>query len=443
MCGIVAALNMDVTGLLAKIKHRGVRARVSTVKGGSVGHVRLPIVGLGSEYDQPVEVDGWLIAFVGEVLDFQERRPWEKCDLQTVVDSWCKEGPFGLSDRDGFWAVVAYDTLENQIHVLCDYLAQKPMYYRVDLPVVASELVALSDLTSPDEIYLSAVIKWGYCPDVRRTPFNEVKRVMPGEHVVLREKQPPETETVDPLLPYYASADQLKVAIEQAICRRVVSSDVPVACLLSGGLDSSIVYTVAKRLHRGVRVYYASDAQQDLDEELAVSAVAGRDSVRVIKWEDVPLIRALNYMQEPVDLGSLVPQVALSDQIEEDVCLTGDGADEFFGGYGRAMRYDSQGSDVWHELVGWHLPRLDRVMMRNCVEVRSPFLSRTVAGMALALPYEHRRNKKILRDLFRSDLPPGIADREKKPLRTKQVEFDREKNSIQMVDVFRRMHWRV
>jgi asparagine synthetase B (glutamine-hydrolysing) len=120
------------------------------------------------------------------------------------------------------------------------------------------------------------------------------------------------------------------------------------------------------------------------------------------------------------------------------VCLTGDGADEFFGGYGRSQRYDSQASDVWHELVCWHLPRLDRVMMRNRIEVRSPFLARRVAGMALALPRRLRTDKAVLRDLFRNDLPPGVADVPKRPLRMANVEADREGWSLQLIEEFRK-----
>jgi asparagine synthetase B (glutamine-hydrolysing) len=132
----------------------------------------------------------------------------------------------------------------------------------------------------------------------------------------------------------------------------------------------------------------------------------------------------------------LRPQIALARAIgdKQTVCLTGDGADEGFGGYGRAMRYDSQGSDLFHELPAWHLVRLDRVMMRHRIEVRSPFLARQVVQIALGLPYEERRNKKILRDLFRDDLPPEIADQPKKPLR---IEEDREERSQNLVRLFR------
>lgn len=437
MCGFVATVgNYDITESMRRIAHRGIRQGVMQTSFGTIGHVRLPIVGLSEEFDQPIAVDEWRIAFVGEILDFN--REEDACDLHTVAREWSTQTEFGFIDHDGFWSIAALNEITGHLHLMCDYLAQKPTYYRISgVIAAASELDPLTvwDVTL-DQIYLSAVIKWGYCPEPRRTPYNEIKRVLPGEHVVLFSGGVLERDVVDPLKPHYDV--DLKAEIEAAVRRRVLSSDVPVACLLSGGLDSSIVYTLAKR-YGDVRAYYASDG--DLGEKLAVSAVIGSGAVTEISWDDVDIETALIYMQEPVDIGSLIPQVALSDQVKERVCLTGDGADEFFGGYGRAQRYDSQASDIYHELICWHLPRLDRVMMRNQVEIRSPFLARKVAGAALALPREQRTGKKILRDLFRNDLPPGLADSPKRPLRTKEVEFDREANSIKLVDAF--MHsWR-
>ena len=208
-----------------------------------------------------------------------------------------------------------------------------------------------------------------------------------------------------------------------------MSSDVPVACLVSGGLDSAIVYRLAQR-YGDVIPYHVEN-----DETAWAQKVVGSRGARVVRDEWASLDRALAYMQEPVDLGSLMGQHNVR------VALTGDGADEFFGGYGRAQRYDSQWSDVYHELVAWHLPRLDRVMMRNKIEVRSPFLSRTVAQIALGLPRELRTGKKILRDLFRDELGSELADQPKRPLRTQDVEKDREGWSRSLVAQFRKTRW--
>lgn len=448
MCGWVAQAGKMTTGFsaaLARLNHRGIRSKVVESQGGTVGHVRLPIVGVDEANDQPVRRGPWTIAFVGEILDFRDRIPDVPCDLYTVTRAWMMLGPRGLNTRDGFWSVVALNDI-GDLHILCDYLAQKPTYYRADARAAASEPDALLCLgpVTPDEIYLSAVVKWGYCPEVERTPYKEVKHVLPGEHVIIHRDGEVSRWIVDPLTPLPCTPMALKHELVEASRRRAQSSDVPIACLLSGGLDSSVAYALASR-YAEVRPYYVTTTEEansgNLDERCAVGAVAGRQRVTEVTYDEVSPVAALAVMQEPIDLGSLIPQVSLAQAVEETVCITGDGADECFGGYGRAARYDSQGSDLFHELPAWHLPRLDRVMMRNRVEVRTPFLARRVVQMALGLPYSERQDKKIIRDLFRSDLPPGVADRKKKPLRTSTIENSRESNSLSMVDTFRRRVW--
>ena len=442
MCGVVAALG-DVAAALALVEHRGIRSRLQVCASGAhLGHARLPIVGLGAEHDQPVEIDGWTVCFVGEVLDFRDWQPDAACDLSLVARTWAADGAAGFQKFDGFWSVVAVDPA-GRIHALVDYLAQKPLYYRSDRYAVglASEPDAAAALgpVTPDEVYFAAVIKWGFCPETWRTPYREVHKTLPGEYVRLERGKQPVRQVVDPLVPRTAAPEELRSEIERAVQRRVLSSDVPVACLVSGGLDSAIVYTLASRAG-DVRAYHVENG-----EEAEALEVVGDRGARIANPGCVGVDRPLAVMQEPVDLGSLVPQMALSDAIGraggERVCLTGDGADELFGGYGRARRYDSQASDVWHELVAFHLPRLDRVMMRNRIEVRSPFLSRRVAEIALGLPRVFRTDKSVLRDLFRADLPAGAADRKKRPLRTAEVERDREVWSKMLVDKFRREKW--
>lgn len=441
MCGIAAALGPIATGQVAQMMesmaYRGIRSKITGCYGGALGHVRLPIVGVEMWNDQPVRQGYWTIAFVGEILDFRDQDPSIECDLQIVVSTWVDKGPRGFCDFDGFWAIVAHDARDGALHLLVDYLAQKPLYARIDdgIVAIASELDAIAGLApvTLDPIYLSAVVKWGYCPEPERTPYLGVQKVPPGGYVVLGPEGVRYRARTDPLRATPLQGMELRVEVEKAVRRRVGACDVPLACLVSGGLDSSITWTLASR-YGDLRPYHAANGELEWARQVV-------PRVEELPLNMVSLPRALCYMQEPIDLGSLVPQVALSDAISraggERVCLTGDGADELFGGYGRVERYDSQASDVWHELVQWHLPRLDRVMMRNRIEVRSPFLARRVAGAALALPYSERIGKKILRDLFRRDLPPGVADRPKRALRVSEVETDRELRSRELVRLFK------
>jgi asparagine synthase (glutamine-hydrolysing) len=438
MCGLVAVYGVGavkkVELAVESIKHRGIRTNIKSGRNFSIAHCRLPIVGVEEENDQPVSGEHWTIGFVGEILDFREEYPGMECDVSLAKELWENYGPEKFRHHDGFWHLVAANELG--IHYLTDYLSQKPLYARDELFwfAVSSELEPLLAMgpTSFDPVYLSAVIKWGYCPETFRTPYQGIRQVLPGMWGSFKISSGLKTQFVDYLKPKRITEEEFKEEIIKAIKRRVTSSDVPVACLVSGGLDSSIVYTIASR-YGDVKAYHVDNDELEQCKLIAPEAT-------LLDWREVTTDKALKYMQEPLDLGSLLPQVALSDAIansgNERVCLTGDGADEFFGGYSRSERYDSQASDVWQELVNWHLPRLDRVMMRNCIEVRSPFLARNVAEAALGLTHLERVNKGFLRYLFRKELPTEVTYGEKKALKIKECEFDRENRSSELVDKF-------
>lgn len=218
-------------------------------------------------------------------------------------------------------------------------------------------------------------------------------------------------------------AEVLRGLVERSVKRRAMYSKVPVGALVSGGLDSSIVASILHRMGLGVNLYMVENNESKfgmlLSEFLGVSIT----SLGPIPDDDC-LERCLRYNETPIDLGSMIPQFRLMEKVKEKVILTGDGADELFGGYRRVDDYDSQLSDVFQELPFYHMPRLDRASMRSTVELRTPFLGHDVVKFALNLPREYRTHKRILKDAFSDVLPKEILERPKEPLKCQSIRQD-------------------
>ena len=140
----------------------------------------------------------------------------------------------------------------------------------------------------------------------------------------------------------------------------------------------------------------------------------------------------------PVQSWSFVGQWAISKACKQRVLFTGVGADELFGGYKRINEFDSQGSDVFHELTYYHLPRLDRMSMAHTLELRSPFLGHEVVRFALGLPFELRKNKEILKRAYRGDIPDEIIDRKKEALKNDKIKKDPLKYRKKVLDLYQK-----
>ena len=445
MCGlnfVASRARYLVEGMNQAIKHRGLSSGVLEGPYFTMGHVRLPIVGLSHEFNQPYRRNGWTFLFVGEIVNFKELDPEAESDVQVLADLWAEEGPSCVRKFDGFWSIVAVaDLMPHVAHIVTDFLAKKPLYIRQegDLVAVSSEIRALTLEAFPrvikDTAYFSSVRKWGYHMGSRTWAW-QVRKIPPGAYVRI-ERNPFETkvsvdERFDEVTPQ-KNVD-LRQSLVDAIRRRVLASDVPLSLLVSGGLDSSIIYQVARGLTDNLVLYHV-----DNDEAEFLEMLNPTHEVRKISFEDQDLDDVLRANEGPVDLGSMLQQRALGKAVTERVCLSGDGADEVFGGYRRTAIYDSQGSDIYDELVYYHLPRLDKMMMAGTVELRCPFLARDVLAGALGLPYERRVDKVHLRDLFTDILPEPIAHGPKRPLKSSQVVENAVQWRYELCDTFEQM----
>lgn len=416
MCGLILAKGFSdgqILSAMSRMEYRGKDGKQGISHRGSwtMGHVRLAIQDLSDESSQPVEAMNFNLGFVGELFGLEEGQ----IELEEVVNTYRGKGPKGFHAYDGFWAVaVAYS--DGTVRAFTDYLGQKPLYYWESKGIICSEMnpmFALCPCPKFDDVYLANVIKWGYdCTG--RTPFLGITQIPPGTVLEISAKGESKLTTYWDWSEVPIKSTSLRSALTTATLNRLVG-DREVGLLLSGGLDSYIVYSILKEAGKKVRCFSIENGESEyLPEGVKTMAALPGD------WT----INALISMQCPVDLGSMVPQYLLGMALKAEglnVCLSGDGADELFGGYKRAAEYDSQASDIFMELPYYHLPRLDRLMMRSTVELRSPFLAPEVVYRALQIPYAERTEKQLLKETFKDLIPSNILERKKHPLKTDAV----------------------
>jgi asparagine synthase (glutamine-hydrolysing) len=432
MCGLILAPSgfpidriekaMDVMGYRGADGLKG----ISQGFGWTLGHVRLAIQDRTDEGNQPFCSGRSMTAFVGEL--FNHGGAGEKAYLSQLLAT---EDFHGV---DGFWSIV--HVMETGARVYTDFLGTKPLYWWPEQGIVCSELDPMFQLVNRpafDEIYLANCIKFGYDYS-GRTPYQGIRQLDPGsrlfldrggENVSMRAYWDWNKVSVDPAL-------DLREVIDQAIRRRLLG-DRPVAMLLSGGLDSSIIYYSLKKMGWEVKTFSVENGESEFLPE-------GTTPLSIVDTAFYDLDEAAEIMQAPLDLGSLIPQIQLAEAVAREgfhVVMTGDGADELFGGYRRATQYDSQQSDIFCELPFYHLPRLDRVMMRSTIELRTPFLAPSVISMALRTPRALRTSKQALKLAYSDIVPRPILERAKHPLKTQAVINGGETYRQQLVKEFR------
>lgn len=429
-----------------KIEHRGFRSLISIHDGLGFGHVRLPIQNPSFEFDQPYEYDGKIFLFVGEILNYKDLDPTAESDIVVLAKKWCKEGINAFKSFEGFWSVVIYDKKTQQLHVITDPLAYKPLYFRKKPYFeISSEIKALlhpSEIEY-DPLYFSSTAKWGYHFSSNNTFDVNIKKVEPGIYTVF--SAPMYNDYDDTLaysnwyMPLKPQRTDLFEALEKSVKYHTVS-DLPIGLLLSGGLDSSIIYHFVRKLTNNITIFHIDNNEEEYLNYLEIPS--NTPVVKVsIDEKSYDINKILYYNESPFDLGSMVPQYLLAEEIKKhgiNVILSGDGADELFGGYRRMKEYDAQYSDVFQELIYYHIPRLDKLMMSQTIELRCPFLSTDVIQHALSLPYSDRVNKSYLRSIFKNYLPKEICYEEKRPLKYKNPGYAYLEWRYELIKIFKK-----
>jgi len=442
MCGIIITKDQSK---IDSIKHRGIHYTEKVIKDRIFGHHRLPIQTLEDDnWSQPINFTGGFFLFNGEIFNYDQ----ERFDSDVEYLQWFfgheykSENTYynEINAWDGFWSIIIYNKSKDSFHAFTDPLGKKQLYY-TDKGEISSEIKGLSNSKIIDPVYISSIRKWGYNTD-DRTIYTDVKRIMPGKiYQFFGEDGDSITLTIKDYFDWNKNypIESIHDLLEESVKRRLLSKKYKISTLFSGGLDSTIILYFLKKFGADINIYSINNGT---DGEMVNFMEKEWDLDITYLNPDIPNLDLGTKMEiydindGPIDLGSVIPQYYLFKDIKDKIVLTGDGADELFGGYRRISEYDSQKSDVFEELPFYHLPRIDRMSMNFTIEARNPFLGHDVVKKALQLPYSERTHKKILKDEFRGLIPDRIIDRKKEPLKIQAIRNDEKLHRNNLIDEY-------
>lgn len=355
---------------------------------------------------------------------------------------------------NGEWAMVIIIPDQDMSALFTDPLGTIPIYFNKELEISTNNS-EISDHEQFDPVYRSEVLKWGYNTD-NRTPWEDVKRVMPRKLTYFIDNENMKTYFERPIFEDFFNYDNTNFSVRDVmhnvILKQLKDIDInrEIAVLLSGGLDSSIIsyelITINKKVYDGklrLHFYTLNEDPKDVECTKAFCEMYGITTTFIsYDKSNVDYEKALRINKTPIDLGSMVPNQILFSQIPEKLYFTGDGADCIFGGFRRIDEYDSQMSDLFEEHPFYYSPKGNNACEHFNTQLKCPFNDFEIVNYALHLPLPERTHKKCLKDAYRDVLPDCIINRQKLPLKTEQIVKDKNQYRYDLAKKFYSIDWK-
>jgi len=351
--------------MAASIQHRGPDDEgVWTGPGVGLVHRRLAVIDLSPRGHQPMaSADGAIrIVFNGEIYNHRElRRELEArgrafrsdSDTEVLLQLYEDEGGRMLGRLRGMFAFAIWDGRTRTLFAARDRLGKKPFHYLHDGEklVFASEPRAIlldpAVAAAPDGDAIGHYLTFGYVPGAL-SALRGLAKLPPAHYLLLHEGRLEVRRWWDVrFLPKRRESEadleaQLLELLEESVRMRMIS-DVPLGALLSGGVDSSLVVALMKRVGGGrVRTFSIGFEEPRYDELPHARAVAHHLGTEhedfVVRPDAAALVpRLVWHYGEPFADSSALPTFLLSEMTRRSVtvALGGDGGDESFAGYDR------------------------------------------------------------------------------------------------------------
>jgi len=493
MCGIFALLNNEtfsyefINNEFMKGDKRGPESSKLTVNTSmkvTLGFHRLAINGLNSLSDQPFEINDIMLICNGEIYNYKQLYDYMKVtpitgsDCEVIIHLYLKYGiEQTLVMLDGVYSFVLFDNrltpnLNNKIYVARDPYGVRPLY-KYSLQTGETQLFGFaSDLKCLSEFYKNGITN--RIENDRNNEQNEqnerngrtenlclIEQFQPGSYSSFNLSDKVNTKWIPdfenkiyftPSFSYntlinvsnskYKNEDQTNDIFKEycenishylraAVVKRCNTTERPVACLLSGGLDSSLISAL-------VADYFRSESKQietysigllgseDLKYAKIVAEWIGSKHTEIIVSEKdmFDAIPEVIYAIESYDtttvrasIGNYLIGKYISKNSEAKVIFNGDGSDELLGGYlymnkcPDDIEFDGECRRLLKDIHSFDVLRSDKSISSNGLEPRTPFLDRNFVNNVLSIPpyFRNHRNFKecekfLLRRSFSKDL---------------------------------------
>lgn len=395
-----------------------------------LGFHRLAINGYHDEKaNQPFQINNILLMCNGEIYnykklyEFLDITPKSGSDCEVIIYCYEKYGmEYTLKLLDGVYAFVLVDLNKNKIFVARDLFGVRPLFLNTFIQTDNGETTigyALgSELKNIDRFHELT---------------NDIKQVKPGslitfsikdQQVVLESQK--QINQIRDFCHFTKENDcilkSVYINLENAIIKRVENTDREVACLLSGGLDSSLVAALVKKHYKGDLHTWSigMEGSEDLKYAQIVADHIGsiHHSIVVSEEEFLTAIPHVIRTIESYDTTTVRASVGnwlickyIKENSDAKVIFNGDGADEVMGGYmyfykaPDALDFDKECIRLLEDICYFDVLRSDRSISSHGLEARTPFLDRAFVSNYLSISPNlryHNQNGQCEKFIMRS-----------------------------------------
>jgi asparagine synthase (glutamine-hydrolysing) len=404
MCGINGIISKEarpyielIAKMNTKINHRGPNASGDFISHNiALGHVRLSIIDLSEHANQPFKDENFTLVYNGEVYNFEELKLKHQLncktssDTEVIFEGLKKLGAKFIEELNGMFSLAFYNHATNETIIARDRMGIKPLYLFENEHTISfsSELKALKEIQKElggftlNQESINSFLHLGYIPKPL-TIYNEVSKFPPGHIGIIKDNKITSYsywDTFSKITPEVLSDEkeakkELKSLLSSSIEYRL-KCDVPFGTFLSGGVDSSLITSIAQdvspqkintftigfdnpKFNETEFAKQVSDHIGTNHHEFMVSENDAKDLV-----EDI-----INYYDEPFGDSSSIPTMMVSQLAKKHVTMTlsGDGGDELFHGYGFynwANRLNKPAIKMGRKIIGAGLSFGDNRMKR-------------------------------------------------------------------------------